>query len=562
MRQKRPQFMNLLAKKTASMVGATARRPLAMMEPVTHEILDRMSDLFLAVDDRGRIVFANAPLLRLLDRDLGSLFKSPYQAVALALGNEALSELIDRVMLTGQSSFGDVTVGAEGGRYGVRVHLVEGGLHVFLSLLDAKAQALGLGPARGEVGDPALLADLSRELHAAVQTILGSSEFLLSPDQAPVDRMDCLRSIRGQTARLGRMAMDLSDLASLVREAPKLHGLTLPMAGFFDQMSTEWALIAKEHNLTFALSSSGTLPSHIVTDPVRLKQILWDMLGFLLGHNESGGMDVRVTCTWGNNASPSRLHFLVRDHLPGQPDDATWVTERVPASGLTPLDLASLEALGGLWLRVSRLILTAMKGELYVLTARGVGDAALALPKIVGFGLELALGGEPYTTFDLEEYKSGAGSKSVAVIPARRPLDGSQILVVEDAPDSQLSLARMLRLAGAEVKIASTGLEGVELALAGAWHLVLMDTHISGGLDGYEAVRHLRQAGFEQPIVALAARPSSAERRRVLVAGFDAYLPKPIDRLMLIEMIADQLMRAGRSLSLRGSELPPSDLLH
>jgi CheY-like chemotaxis protein len=558
--------MNLLARFAAKVrVGSPTPRS-AVMGYVTRDILDRMSEPFAAINDRGKVLYANAAMSRLLDGEDPTWGKVHYSTLASHLGGDSFFDSVYETTMTGQPCFGDLTLPRGKGRYGLRVYPVEGGVHLFMTPIDPEAQTMQLGPARGEVGDPALLSDLSRELHNTVQSVLGASEFLLSPDQTQVDRLECVRAIRGQVARLGRMGVDLSELASFVREAPKLHGLTLPMGAFFDQLTTEWALVAKEHNLNFAMSSSGMIPSYILTDPVRLKQILWDILAHLVGHNHSGGVDIKVTCTWGKDERPLRMRFDLKDQLPGQPSDETWIARTIPVEGMSPFEISDFDALGGLWLRVARQVVSAMKGNLSILVPKKLGDlsneALVETPNILGFALELSLGDQPTTMLNVDQLVFDPSGTSRIPTVGRRPLEGAHILVVEDSPDSQINLSRMLRLAGAEVHVVGSGLEGVELALAGAWHLILMDTHIGGGLDGYEAVRHLRQAGFDRPVVALAAKPSSAERRRVLVSGFDAYLPKPIDRVMLIEVVAEQIIRAGRAAWAQASELPPSDLLH
>lgn len=559
--------MNLLARFAAKVrASAPAPRGSAAMGYVTRDILDRMCEPFFAINVRGKVLYANAAVSKLLDGESPEWGKVHFNTVSSMLGTETVGALVYQSFMNGQPSFGEATLSSGKGRYGIRVYPVDGGVHVFMSPVDQEAQNLQLGPARGEVGDPSLFSDLSRELHSTVQSVLGASEFLLSPDQTQVDRLECVRSIRGQIARLGRMGADLSELASFVREEPKLHSLTLPMGAFFDQMTTEWSLIAKEHNLNFAMSSSGMIPSHILTDPVRLKQILWDILAHLVGHNQSGGLEIRVTCLWDQDEHPLRLRFDLKDQLPGQSSDESWVAREVPAGLMSSFEISNFDSLGSLWLRVARIVASAMHGSLSIYTPKRTAelgsDLLVETPKILGFSLELSLGDQPKTMLSPDHLLfETAGVSQVATV-SRRPLDGAHILVVEDSPDSQINLSRMLRLAGAEVHVVGSGIEGVELAMAGAWHLILMDTHISGGLDGYEAVRHLRQAGFDRPVVALAARPSSAERRRVLVSGFDAYLPKPVDRVMLIEVVAEQIIRAGRAAWSQGSELPPSDLLH
>ncbi len=564
MTHKRPQFINLLAKKFASRVlgvsSPSQARSQGGVEAFAGHVLDHMGELYLVANRLGQIVYANDAMLSLLGATADRVFKIKLQeAFGSVAGGSSLALQMAQVVRDQKPFYGEFQLSREEMRYAGRILPMEGGAQLFLTALDAQAQAIGLGPARGEIGDPHLLSDLSRELHGVVQSVLGASEFLLSPQQNDVDRIDTVRNIRSQVARLGRMAVDLADLAGLVREAPKLHGITLPMDAFFDQMITDWTFIAKERNVAFALSSSTPLPSHFLTDPVRFKQILWDILGFLLAHNESGGLDVRVSCSWPEETKPGRIKFVLRDHVPGKPDHETWRSQRVPADGLGPRELASLEGLGGLWMRVARMVLQAMKGELFVLSAQGLGEGESHAPKVVGFAVEWELNQQAIPgllTFD-EHRKSNA-----TVLPSRRPLDGAQILVVDDSPDAQLGISRMLRLVGAEVQVVGTGVEGLELALTGGWHVVLIDTEVSGGINGYEVVRHLRQAGYELPLLALASKPSTSERRRVLASGFDAYLAKPVDRYTLIEVIAEQLIRSGRASIGRGLELPPSGLLH
>jgi two-component system, cell cycle response regulator DivK len=104
-----------------------------------------------------------------------------------------------------------------------------------------------------------------------------------------------------------------------------------------------------------------------------------------------------------------------------------------------------------------------------------------------------------------------------------------RVLLVEDNADNRFIYSAMLRHAGYDVILASTGHEGLELGRTRAPHLVLMDLSLPG-LDGLEVTRLLKadEATRGMPIVALTAHALPADRVRALEAGCDAYLAKPI----------------------------------
>ena len=120
--------------------------------------------------------------------------------------------------------------------------------------------------------------------------------------------------------------------------------------------------------------------------------------------------------------------------------------------------------------------------------------------------------------------------------PATR-LDGTHILLVDDAPDNRVLVARILTLAGATVECAGNGLEGVQKGLQNRFDTILMDIQMPE-MDGYEATRQLRESGFQRPILALTAHALREERERSLRSGCNDHLTKPVNRLLLLEKIA------------------------
>ena len=122
-----------------------------------------------------------------------------------------------------------------------------------------------------------------------------------------------------------------------------------------------------------------------------------------------------------------------------------------------------------------------------------------------------------------------------------------KILLVEDNEMNRDMLSRRLQRKGFEVSLAVDGLEGVALALAGGFDLILMDMSLPE-LDGWEATRRVREAeartGRRVPIIALTAHAMSGDREKAMAAGCDDYDTKPVELDRLLGKIAALLSTA------------------
>jgi CheY-like chemotaxis protein len=120
--------------------------------------------------------------------------------------------------------------------------------------------------------------------------------------------------------------------------------------------------------------------------------------------------------------------------------------------------------------------------------------------------------------------------------PRAGALSGRRVLLVEDSPDSQRIIAALLRLAGAEVDVASDGISAVA-RFDGRYapDVVLMDVQMPG-MDGIEATERIRARGYAGRIVALTAAALSIDRERARRAGCESVQLKPISREDLIDV--------------------------
>src|SRR5690606_17152225 len=113
---------------------------------------------------------------------------------------------------------------------------------------------------------------------------------------------------------------------------------------------------------------------------------------------------------------------------------------------------------------------------------------------------------------------------------------GFHILLVEDSLDNQELIMRQLLQAGATVRVAGSGMEGLRLASEEFFDAVLMDIQMPE-LDGFQTVALLRSKGYSRPIAALTAHALRTEIETAADKGFDGYLTKPVDRNLLIQEI-------------------------
>ncbi len=119
-------------------------------------------------------------------------------------------------------------------------------------------------------------------------------------------------------------------------------------------------------------------------------------------------------------------------------------------------------------------------------------------------------------------------------------LTGVRILLAEDSVDNQFLISRVLSKNGAKVELASDGEEAIKLAMAGDFHLILMDIQMPR-VDGYEATRSLRSNACNLPIIALTAHAMAEERAKTKAAGFDGHLTKPLNQAELLATIEKHL---------------------
>jgi CheY-like chemotaxis protein len=362
-----------------------------------------------------------------------------------------------------------------------------------------------------------------------MNALMGYVEFLCDPEATPEDRVRFGETIRKSSEHLLTILNDILDISRI--EASRLV-INRADVSPFDLAREVLALLApqaSERDLGLVLEVPRPIPQVIETDLVRARQVLINLVGNAIKFTPEGS--VRVVVRLDEHELSDHRYLCI---------DVIDTGIGIPAEKLQQIfepfsqaDSSSTRRYGGtgLGLTISKRLALLLGGDILVQSEPGKGST-FTLQLYAGELRRAAL-----RTYTSEECQIAfprvppGPSEAAGTLTAR-------ILVVEDVELNQRLLAAVLRRAGATVDLADDGKQGMALALEefrrGAPHdLVLMDMQMPV-MDGYEAARALRAAGYTRPIIALTAHAMSTDRDKCLEAGCTDYETKPIQRERLL----------------------------
>lgn len=358
----------------------------------------------------------------------------------------------------------------------------------------------------------AFLATMSHEIRTPLNAVIGLSQLAL--DSGLTSRQhNLIAKVHQSAGFLLRIINDILDFSKIEAERLELEAVDFRLQALVDQINDLFGLETARKGLAFGVDIADDIPPVLHGDPLRVSQILFNLVGNAVKFTDQGHVTVRGALKQ-HAQERAELQFVVEDSGIG-------ITEEQLSrlfQSFTQADSSTSRRYGGtgLGLVISQKLARLMDGALWVESRPGEGSRFYCT-------LWLEIG----DATALEAREEGAQ-------PTGANLRGTRILLVEDNALNQELALELLAAEGAEVTTAWNGEEALTRLEGQAFDGILMDIQMPI-MDGYAATQAIRRQQRYQdlPIIAMSASVMPGDLKQALAAGMNDYIGKPIDRGLL-----------------------------
>ncbi|AEV96448.1 integral membrane sensor hybrid histidine kinase [Niastella koreensis GR20-10] len=360
------------------------------------------------------------------------------------------------------------------------------------------------------------LANMSHEIRTPMNAILGFTQ-LLSQKRMDDDAKHFVTTIQSSGENLLTIVNDILDISKIEAGMMRIEKLPFSLRGLVNsiELMVQQKVMSKSISLTIAIDNS--LPDILEGDPVRLTQIINNLLGNAIKFTEKGAIDLRIIKKEIIDNIVT-LQFVIRDTGIGiEPQKLKEIFGRFQQAD----DTITRQYGGtGLGLSIVKDLVDLLKGTITVESTPGTGTAfTITLPYFIS----------------TQQIRNNLGISELPI--ANNTHTNLHILITEDNEANQSLLSHIFRNWNIPFAIANNGQEAIELLKKKEFNLVLMDIQMPV-MDGYTAARKIRnELKLTVPIVAMTAHALPGEKEKCLSYGMNDYITKPVKQDQLRDLI-------------------------
>jgi len=374
------------------------------------------------------------------------------------------------------------------------------------------------------------LATMSHEIRTPLNAILGMTEIQMQNTAHPPGTSEAFIKINNSGNLLLSIINDILDLSKIESGKLELTPVQYEVASMINDIVQLNYIRYESKPIEFKLDIDENIPSILIGDELRIKQILNNLLSNAFKYTSQGEVILKVNAECvgrGGGAVLVALIFNVIDTGPGMTQDQ--VNKLFDEYTRFNLEANRVTEGTGLGMSITRNLIELMYGKIDIKSVVGEGTTVtVRLPqKIAGIGISGVIGRE--LAENLRQFRLGNAVRIKRTQITHEYMPYGKVLIVDDVETNLYVAKGLMAPYGLNIDLAASGVEAIDKIKEGyEYDIVFMD-HMMPKMDGIEATKILRDMGYTRPIVALTANAIAGQADIFLKNGFDGFISKPID---------------------------------
>jgi len=367
------------------------------------------------------------------------------------------------------------------------------------------------------------LSTMSHEIRTPMNGVIGIINILIN-ENAHAEQKDNLEALKYSANNLMYLLNDILDFNKIDAGKIDIEERSFDLYYILQNTLKSFVNVAKEKRLELNLSASNNFPKAIIGDPLRLNQIFNNLISNAVKFTHSGGVKVEAI-TENLSADEIQIRFSIIDT--GIGIDEAFLPQLFDQFTQASNDTTRKFGGSGLGLAICKSLVKLLGSELHVKSKKDEGS-------------------EFWFSLNFKIDKSKEENKRVQNLDTELGFPGMNLLLVEDNQMNIMVAKNFLNKWEVQTDLAVNGKEALVAVQKKRYDIILMDLQMPE-MDGFEATKHLRQAGFQTPVFALTANVNSETKSQVIECGMNEYISKPFNPVELFQLLKQYYKPKKRS---------------